>query len=160
MMNAAIVLVPAVHEIAIAAQLAIAARAAAKPDSNALTDHPALDSGTKRMAIGTRDPCTFRLGCHAPLCLTDAERPPAEEIMSIGGAHGARRGTGPTYLDCPLSRGVLYLILQNRISRGIRIAGNKAASSRSLTSAAGCLRLPLPKTRGIERAARPLSNGR
>ena len=66
-----------------------------------------------------RDPCTFRLGCHAPLCLTaDAERPPAEEIMSIGGAHGARRGTGPTYLDCPLSRGALYLILQNRISRG------------------------------------------
>src|SRR5215467_14358545 len=66
-----------------------------------------------------RDPCTFRLGCHAPLGLTaDAERPPAEEIMSIGGAHGARRGTGPTYLDCPFSRGVLYLILQNRISRG------------------------------------------
>src|SRR5262249_23312080 len=57
-----------------------------------------------------RDPCTFRLGCHAPLGLTaDAERPPAEEIMSIGGAHGARRGTGPTYLDCPFSRGVLYL---------------------------------------------------
>src|SRR6516165_312556 len=66
-----------------------------------------------------RDPCTFRLGCHAPLCLTaDAERPPGEEIMSIGGAHGARGGTGPTYLDCPLSRGALYLILQNRISRG------------------------------------------
>src|SRR5215469_5942423 len=66
-----------------------------------------------------RDPCTFRLGCHAPLCLaTDAEKPPAEEIMSIGGAHGARRGTGPTYLDCPLSRGALYLILQNRISGG------------------------------------------
>src|SRR5215472_1219355 len=42
----------------------------------------------------------------------------------------------------------------------IRIAGNKAASSRSLTSAAGRLRRPLPKTRGIERAARPLSNGR
>src|SRR5215472_18380244 len=36
----------------------------------------------------------------------------------------------------------------------IRIAGNKAASSRSLTSVAGCLRLPLPKTRGIERAPR------
>src|SRR5215467_9398179 len=32
-----------------------------------------------------RDPCTFRLGCHAPLCLAaDAERPPAAEIMSIG----------------------------------------------------------------------------
>src|SRR5215471_15281196 len=43
-------------------------------------------------------------GCHAPICLTaDAERPPTEEIMSIGGAHGARRGTGPTCLDCPLS---------------------------------------------------------
>jgi len=63
------------------------------------------------------NPCTFRLGCHAPLGLTaDAERPLAEEMMSIGGAHGARRGTGPTYLDCPLSRGALYLILQNRIS--------------------------------------------
>src|SRR5262249_45356921 len=36
----------------------------------------------------------------------------------VGGAHGAQRGTGPTYLDCPLSRGALYLILQNRISRG------------------------------------------
>src|SRR5262252_4307188 len=66
-----------------------------------------------------RDPCTFRLGYHAPLGLAaDAERPPAEEIMSIGGAHGARRGTGPTYLECPLPRGALYLILQNRISRG------------------------------------------
>src|SRR5215472_14905331 len=64
-------------------------------------------------------PCTFRLGCHAPLGLTaDAERPPSEEIMSIGGAHAARRGTGPTYLECPLPRGALYLILQNRISRG------------------------------------------
>jgi len=30
----------------------------------------------------------------------------------------------------------------------------------SLTSAAGRLRLPPPKTRGIDRAARPLSNGR
>src|SRR5215472_8419157 len=55
-----------------------------------------------------RGPCTFRLGSHAPLGLTaDAQRPPAEEIMSIGGAHGARRGTGPTYLDCPLSREAL-----------------------------------------------------
>src|SRR5215831_13003984 len=49
MMNAAIFLVPAVHEIAIAAELAIAARAAEKPDPNALTDHPALDAGTKRI---------------------------------------------------------------------------------------------------------------
>src|SRR5215467_16331990 len=49
MMNAAIFLVPAVHEIAIAAELAIAARAAEKPDPNALTDRPALDSGTKRI---------------------------------------------------------------------------------------------------------------
>src|SRR5215472_17162076 len=47
MMNAAIFLVPAVHEIAIAAELTIAARAAEKPDPNALTDHPALDAGTK-----------------------------------------------------------------------------------------------------------------
>ena len=37
----------------------------------------------------------------------------------------------------PFSRAALYLILQNRILSRIRIAGNKAASSRSLTSAAG-----------------------
>ena len=49
MMNAGIFLVPAVHEIAIAAELAIAARAAEKPDPHALTDRPALDTGTKRI---------------------------------------------------------------------------------------------------------------
>src|SRR5215472_11362065 len=108
-----------------------------------------------------RDPCTFRLGCHAPLCLTaDAERPPEEEIMSIGGAHGARRGTGPTYLDCPLSRGALYLILQNRISRGSgspeikRIAA--VADERGRLPAA----TPAKNPRHRARAARPLSNGR
>src|SRR5215469_5152948 len=109
-----------------------------------------LESGLAARAR-RRDPCTFRLGCHAPLGLTaDAERPPAEEIMSIGGAHGARRGTGPTCLDCPFSRGALPDFAEPYLSR-IRIAGNKAASSRSLTSAAGRLRLPLLKTRGIER---------
>src|SRR5215510_14456071 len=73
-------------------------------------------------------------------------------------AWGAKRNRA--YLPrLPLSRGELYLIAEPYLSR-IRIAGNKAASSRSLTSAAGRLRLPLPKTRGIERAARPLSNGR
>src|SRR5215472_1149068 len=66
-----------------------------------------------------------------PDLTADAERPPAEEIMSIGGAHGARRGTGPTYLDCPLSRGALPDFAEPSLSR-IRIAGNRAASSRSL----------------------------
>jgi hypothetical protein len=49
MMNAAIFLVPAVHEVAVAAELAIAAGAAEKPDPNALTDRPTLDAGTKRI---------------------------------------------------------------------------------------------------------------
>src|SRR5262249_8976406 len=49
MMNAGKFLVAAVHEIAIAAELAIAARAAEKPDTHALTDGPALDTGTKRI---------------------------------------------------------------------------------------------------------------
>src|SRR5215469_7649610 len=49
MMNAGIFLVPTVHEIAIAAELAIAARAAQKPDTHPLTDRPALDTGTKRV---------------------------------------------------------------------------------------------------------------
>src|SRR5262249_36233423 len=49
MMNAGIFLVPAVHEIATAAELAIAARAAQKPDAHALTGRPALDTGTKRV---------------------------------------------------------------------------------------------------------------
>ena len=47
MMNAGIFLVPAVYEIAIPAELAIATRAAEKPDTHALTDRPALDTGTK-----------------------------------------------------------------------------------------------------------------
>src|SRR5262249_32181133 len=50
-----------------------------------------------------------------------------------------------------LTRRALPDLAEPYLSR-IRIAGNKAASSRSLTSAAGRLRLPLPKTRGIERA--------
>src|SRR5215471_15453927 len=47
MMNAGIFLVPAAHEIAFAAELAIATRAGEKPDTHALTDYPALDAGTK-----------------------------------------------------------------------------------------------------------------
>src|SRR5215475_10423314 len=49
MMNAGIFLVPAVHEIAIAAELAIAARAAEEPDAHSLPNRPALDPGTKRV---------------------------------------------------------------------------------------------------------------
>src|SRR6516164_884039 len=60
LMNAGIFLVPAVHEIAVAAELAIAARPAEKPDPHALTDRPALDAGTKRIDppddLMTRDP--------------------------------------------------------------------------------------------------------
>ena len=44
MMNAGIFLVPAVHEIAVAAEVAITAGAAKKPDSNALTHCPALNT--------------------------------------------------------------------------------------------------------------------
>src|SRR5439155_16426099 len=47
MMNAGIFLVPAVHEIAISAEFAIATKAAEKPDTHALTDRPSLDTGTK-----------------------------------------------------------------------------------------------------------------
>jgi hypothetical protein len=49
MMNAGKFLVPAVHEIAIAAVLAIATKTAEKPDPHALTDGPALDTRTKRI---------------------------------------------------------------------------------------------------------------
>src|SRR5262249_41494189 len=49
MMNAGIFLVPTVHEIAIAAELAIAARTAEKSDAHALPNRPALDTGTKRI---------------------------------------------------------------------------------------------------------------
>src|SRR5215469_1757003 len=45
MMNAGVFLVTAVHEIAAATELAVAARSAEKPDTDALTDRPALDSG-------------------------------------------------------------------------------------------------------------------
>src|SRR5215813_9783161 len=49
MMNAGIFLVPTVHEIAIAAEVAIAARTAEKSDTDALPNRPALDTGTKRI---------------------------------------------------------------------------------------------------------------
>src|SRR5262245_17213174 len=49
MMNAGILLVPTVHEIAIAAELAIAARTAEKSDTHTLPKRPALDTGTKRI---------------------------------------------------------------------------------------------------------------
>jgi hypothetical protein len=45
-MNARIFLVPTVHEIAIAAKLAIATKAGEKSDADALTLHPSLDTGT------------------------------------------------------------------------------------------------------------------
>src|SRR5215471_338813 len=49
MMNAGVFLVTAVDEIAVATKLAIAAGPAEKPNTHALTDHPALDTGTKRI---------------------------------------------------------------------------------------------------------------
>src|SRR5262245_24284196 len=49
MMNAGIFLVPTVHEIAIAAEVAIAARTAEKSDTHTLPHGPALDTGTKRV---------------------------------------------------------------------------------------------------------------
>ena len=47
MMNAGVFLVPAVHEVAVAAELAVAAGATEKPDTHALTDRPALDTVAK-----------------------------------------------------------------------------------------------------------------
>jgi hypothetical protein len=44
MMNAGIFLVPAVHEVAVATEVAITAGAAKKPDSHALTHRPALNT--------------------------------------------------------------------------------------------------------------------
>jgi hypothetical protein len=44
MMNSGKFLVPAVHEIAVAAEVAITAGAAKKPDSHALTHRPALNT--------------------------------------------------------------------------------------------------------------------
>jgi hypothetical protein len=49
MMNAARFLVPAVHEVAIAAELAIATRPRKKPYTDPLTNRPALNTGPKRV---------------------------------------------------------------------------------------------------------------
>src|SRR5215471_1846416 len=68
-------------------------------------------------------------------------------------AWGAKRNRAYLPRLPALTRRALSDFAEPNLSR-IRIAGNKAASSRSLTSAAGRLRLPLPKTRGIERAPR------
>jgi hypothetical protein len=42
-------LVPAIHEIAVAAEFAITAKAAKKSDAHALTDCPALNRGAKNV---------------------------------------------------------------------------------------------------------------
>ena len=68
-------------------------------------------------------------------------------------AWGAKRNRAYLPRLPALTRPALPDFAEPHLSR-IRIAGNKAASSRSLTSAAGRLRLPLPNTRGIERAPR------
>src|SRR5262245_27970381 len=49
MMNTGKFPIPTVHEIAIATKLAIATRPAEKPDTHALTDNPALNTGAKRI---------------------------------------------------------------------------------------------------------------
>jgi hypothetical protein len=46
-MNPSELLVPAVHEVAAAAELAVTAGAAEKPDTHALTDRPALNTRAK-----------------------------------------------------------------------------------------------------------------
>src|SRR5262249_12317171 len=82
---------------------------------------------------------------------------------AVGGDHVDRRcawGAKRHWAYLPrlpaLTRRALPDFAEPYLSR-IRIAGNKAASSRSLTRAAGCLRLPLLKTRGIEHAPRDRS---
>src|SRR5262249_48635626 len=49
MMNAGIFLVPTVHEVAMAAEVAIAAKTAEKSDTHTLPNRPALDARTDRI---------------------------------------------------------------------------------------------------------------
>ena len=49
MMNAGVFLVPAIHEIAVAAELAIATEAGEKPNAHALTRRPTSDTRTRRI---------------------------------------------------------------------------------------------------------------
>jgi len=48
-MKAGVALVPAAHEIPVAAELAIAAGAAQEPDTHPLTDDPPTDIGAQRV---------------------------------------------------------------------------------------------------------------
>src|SRR5215467_9639477 len=98
-------------------------------------------------------------------CVTAFTRVRVKAVTQLGRGPKDRqqivdeRFGSPRRRQAALTRRALPDFAEPYLSR-IRIAGNNAASSRSLTSAAGRLRRPLPKTRGIERAARPLSNGR
>ena len=49
MMNAGLFLIPAVHEVAAATELTIAAEAGEKPDTNPLTRCPTLNARTERI---------------------------------------------------------------------------------------------------------------
>src|SRR5215467_5891036 len=82
---------------------------------------------------------------------------------AVGGDHvdrrcawGAKRNRAYLPRLPALTRRALPDFAEPYLSR-IRIAGNKLHRTRSLTSAAGWLPLPLPKTRGIERAPRDRS---
>src|ERR1700676_5203717 len=87
-MNAGIFLVTAVHYVATAAEVAIAASAAEKPDTHALTDRPALDTRTKRI-----DPPDELMAWNArPIDRKQAFRPCRHPS---GRLHTLRRGGGP-----------------------------------------------------------------
>jgi len=74
-MNAGIFLVPAVHEIAVPAELAIATRAAKEPDPHTLTDRPALNAETK----GIDTPDHFMAGHARPVDREQASTVPESE---------------------------------------------------------------------------------
>jgi hypothetical protein len=93
MMNAGKFLVPAVDEIATAAELAIAAGAAKKPDTDALTARPALDTGTERIDppddLMTWDarPIDLKLALHCPgIGMTDPTRLDTDAHLAGPGA--------------------------------------------------------------------------
>src|SRR6516164_5044025 len=115
MMNAGIFLVPAVHQIALAAELAITTRAAKKPDPHALTDRPALDARTKGidapdhfMAWDTRPVDREQAFHRAGIRVANPTRFYANPYLIGAGSQKRlpyfREFSGPRDLDCSICR--------------------------------------------------------
>ena len=98
-MNPGVFLVPAVHEIAVSTKLAISTGTAKKPHTNALTNRPSLNAGTK----GIDAPDRFMPGDARPI-----DRKQTFHSSGIGMANPARLDANPNLIGTGIEKWLPY----------------------------------------------------